>query len=403
MRIPSLVVREGAPGDMRGHFALHRREGPVHELVRDPLGVHKLFFALTADGVESASYLADLRADGHAPERIWSVPSGHRVRVDVAAEHLSLEKMAGPTFADTDDEQPLAVHARRIRAALDETFRALARALGDTPRFVTLSGGLDSTGIAALARQHLGHVTAMTFAIEGEDEPGTDLDAARRVAAALRLPLIEVRVSAEWLAQRVDDVLLAGQDWRDFNVHCGLVNLALAEALPAGATVLTGDGMNELMADYAPVEIKGRTLYQLPRLPPSELRRYLVQGLDSGDREVGIFGRSGVHTVQPYLLAADAYAALPPRFVAHERAKQELARHVFGDQVPRFVYDRPKVRAQVGSSQRVGGTLRALLDAGFDQARLSARFRELFRFTERDQRGLIRAGFYRFPTTWPRE
>ena len=69
--------------------------------------------------------------------------------------------------------------------------------------------------------------------------------------------------------------------------------------------------------------------------------------------------------------------------------------------MPAFVYDRPKVRAQVGSSEAVGGTVRALLDAGVDQAQLANRFRALLGFTEKDQRRLIRAGYYRFPTTWP--
>ena len=402
IRIPNLVLDDAEAAAPRGHYALHRRDGANHELVRDPLGVNKLFFAIADGDVESANYLAELRAAGHPPERIWSVPSGHRIRVSPEEERLEIEKVAGPRFAEEDDGLPLEAHAARIREALAETFEALDRALGEGPRFVTLSGGLDSSGIAALAREHFHDgVTALSFTVEGEDGPGGDLDAARRVADALGLPLIEVSVRADRLAERVDDVLLYGQDWRDFNVHCGLVNLALAEVLPAGATVLTGDGMNELMADYAPVEIQGRVLYELPRLSPSKLRRHLARGLDTGDREVGIFARYGIRTVQPYLLAADAYAALPPHFVGHEQAKQRLARAVLDERVPDFVYRRPKVRAQCGSSERVGGTVRALLDAGWDQDGLAARFRELFGFTERDQRRLIRAGFYRFPTEWP--
>lgn len=385
--------------DGRGHFATHERDGDAHTLRRDPLGVNKLFFGLDEGRVESATYLDDLRKGGWAPSQIWSVPSGHRVEIDLGARTLSVVKEAGPEFV-VDDDDSIEAHAARIRACLDDAFTSLADVL-EGELFVTLSGGLDSTGIAVLAKEHLGDFTAVSFTVEGEDREGGDLAAARRVADALGVRLLEVHMPREALAARVDDVIRWGQDWRDFNVHCGLVNLALAEALPRGATVLTGDGMNELMADYSPVEVEGRVLYELPRLSPGKLRRYLVQGLDSGDREVGIFARRGVRTVQPYLLCADAYAALPERFVAHEGSKQELVRHVLGASVPAFVYDRPKVRAQVGSSQEVGGTVRVTLEAGLDQAALSARFRELFGFSERDQRKLIRAGYYRFPTAWP--
>ena len=392
--VPNTLLADG-----RGHFATHEAQGGVHTMRRDPLGVNKLFFGLDEDRVESANYLDDLRRGGWTPSQIWSVPSGHRIRIDLGARSLSIEKESGPEFVE-DDGGSLEGHARRIRARLDEAFEALSAELSGE-LFVTLSGGLDSTGIAVLAKQHLGDFTAVSFTVEGEDREGGDLAAARRVADALGVRLLEVHMPREALAARVDDVLRWGQDWRDFNVHCGLVNLALAEALPAGATVLTGDGMNELMADYSPVEVEGRVLYALPRLSPGKLRRFLVQGLDSGDREVGIFARRGVRTVQPYLLCADAYASLPERFVAHEGSKQALVRHVLGQAVPAFVYDRPKVRAQVGSSEAVGGTVRALLDAGVDQAQLANRFRALLGFTEKDQRRLIRAGYYRFPTTWP--
>ncbi len=221
------------------------------------------------------------------------------------------------------------------------------------------------------------------------------------MARELGIELREIVVRPDQLLEMVDEVLVYGQDWRDFNVHCGLVNAAIAETLPEGAVVLTGDGMNELMADYTPVKVGERVLYDLPRLSPGRLRRFLIGGLDSGDREVGIFARHGIRCVQPYTICADAYTALPDAFVTGADAKQRLVARVLGERVPSFVYERPKVRAQVGSSDQVGGTVRALLDRGLDGARLAHRFEELLGLTEPERRALIRAGFYRFPTRWP--
>jgi hypothetical protein len=99
-------------------------------------------------------------------------------------------------------------------------------------------------------------------------------------------------------------------------------------------------------------------------------------------------------------MCADAYAALPDAAVESEASKRELVEQVLGDRVPRFVYDRPKVRAQVGGGAGMG-TMGLLLDRGMDAAWLEARFASLFRMAPLDVKGTIRAGRYRFPTTFP--
>jgi asparagine synthetase B (glutamine-hydrolysing) len=437
-RVTNLVLRDGevvAPealsadepaeafGRLRGHFALHLRgDDGGHVLARDPLGVNKLFFALGPDGaVASANHLSDLVAAGHRPGRVWSVPSGHLVRIWPEARRLVLEKHSTITFGHDDAADPsdLPAHAARIRARLDATFQALAPVLADRIVYVTLSGGLDSTTVAALAKLHLSGVVrrlaGVTFFVPGasrEPAPGTDVYYARRVAEALDLPLELVELPAEQLPDLVDEVLVAGQDFRDFNVHCGLVNAALARALATRRApgdggphlppvVLTGDTMNELMADYTPVHYGPTQYYALPALGAGRLRRFLVSGLDTGDREVGIYAHRGIDTIQPYALHPDVYTELPGAFLEMEGAKQRLGRLVMGDLVPSFIYDRPKVRAQVGGSEEVGGTLAALVDRGIDASELERRFCALLGFEPSELKRWIRAGVYRFTATYP--
>ncbi len=400
-----------------GHFGLHRRDTDgVHHFARDPLGVNKLFYAIEGDEVVSATFLVDLVKRGHPLGRIWSVPSGHYVRIHPPSRAFSVEKLARvrfarePTPTHVVDAAALDVHARIIRARLEATFRTLARVLEGRRVFVTLSGGLDSTTIAVLARAYLPHVTAVTFTMAGSDESTGDVAFARRVATELGLELVVVRAEPRDVLDLLDDVLVYGQDPRDFNVHCGLVNAAIGRALGAmpardadqrPPVLLTGDTMNELVADYSPVVHRGHTFYALPRIPPGRLRRFLVQGLDAGDREVGVFARFGLETIQPYALCAEVYAALPMALVGHGEAKQRLVRAAFGDRIPSYVYDRPKVRAQVASSGEVGGTLSALVERGVDADDLRARFAELLGARPEDVDGLIRVGFYRFATEYP--
>ena len=275
-----------------------------------------------------------------------------------------------------------------------------------------MSGGLDSSGVAALTRQFIGDFVGVTFRVEGTSdtvEQGEDLYSARAVASALGVRLEVVEVPREALFSVLDEVLLYGQDYRDFNVHCGIVNAVLAGAMRQrfGATwlrrpvVLTGDTMNELMADYSPVAYQNREYYTLPRLPIGQMRRFLVNGLGTGDREVGIFAHHGIDTIQPYALCADAYCALPASLLVEPAMKQRLGREIFGASLPASIYKRPKVRAQVASSAEVGGTLAAMIDHGIDAAVLEHRFASLFQFQPSALKAWIRAGNYRFTPVYP--
>jgi hypothetical protein len=105
--------------------------------------------------------------------------------------------------------------------------------------------------------------------------------------------------------------------------------------------------------------------------------------------------------VQPYALIPEVYTALPGAFLEAEGAKQRLARLVMGDAIPSFIYDRPKVRAQVGGSKKVGGTLAALVDQGIDGPELVRRFCRLFGFDSNELKRWIRAGVYRFTASYP--
>lgn len=413
--LPAKLPDREDSGELRGQFALHGRDDDgSHVLMRDRLGVNKLFFTVTPAGdVESSNYLADLLGRGHPLANIWSVPSGHTVCISPAKSGTQGAYRLYPHALPSQDAAPATSFdalVAGIREAWAATFVRLAEILGGRRVFVTLSGGLDSTVVALLAREHLGDVTAVTFTT-GEATVDGDLAFARKVARHVGIPIEVVHASSAEIVALLDTVLVHGQDWRDFNVHCGLVNAALGQGLRAllgddagrpRSVLLTGDVMNELTADYGPVRYGGITHYALPRVPMARLRRSLVAGLDSGDREVGILNAFGFDVIQPYALSADAVAAVPSTFLEQPRAKQALIRGVMGDRVPAVVYDRPKVRAQAGSPD-VGGTLAALVDRGIDGPWLKTRFAELLGVEARSLDSLIRGGVYRSTPTAPWE
>jgi asparagine synthetase B (glutamine-hydrolysing) len=409
--------RVAGAGALHGRFAFAGgRPDEGLTLVRDRLGLNKLFLAIRDSGhVLVANYLLDLVERDVPFESIYSVPAGHVLHLDPGHERASLSPWIDARRGrDVQQAEPEVV-ARDIRAELELWFSRLAAQFGRRKVCVCLSGGLDSGIIAALAKKYFPGVAAYTYAFT-ETGGATSEDAiyAERLAEYLRIPLRQVAASADEVVGAVDDALRYGQDWRDFNVHCAIVNEILARAIRRDAEreesgtpwlVLTGDLANELLADYTPVPYGGREFYKLPGLGPADLRLTLIRGLDAGDREVGIFARHGLDVLQPYGLMVDQYLRLPGSFIAAERSKQALARGIAGDLLPDFLFDRVKVRAQIGSSTQPVGILPLLIGRGNDAGWLRAAFCRLFEIEDTAALDrFIRAGRYRFvnPFTGPR-
>lgn len=392
----SSLCSPGEPPDrLRGAAAWVERDGDGWSVVRDPLGINKLFWAEEDDGgLAFAARPARLVAEGHSLDAVRAIPRGAAVRLPGGEERsLVPDEWSSPSPLEPERA------ATEIRAALDGYLAALASARPSATAYVCLSGGLDSSGIATVVSDHFPRATAVSFDLGGGGEPSEDRLAAERVAEELGMDLLEADTDADGLLSHLDTVLVEGIDWRDFNVHAALVNAVLAEAIAAAAAggealVFTGDLANELLVDYEAVTYRGTTYYELPRLPAAALRTSLVRGLDTSHREVGIFEAFGLPLVQPYSVAVDSYLALPGSFLELPDRKEQLCRMVFGDRLPAFVYERPKARAQVGGAE-AGGVLVACIDRGVDAEQLRSRFAELHSAAPEAVGGLIRAGRYR--------
>jgi asparagine synthetase B (glutamine-hydrolysing) len=368
---------------------------------RDRLGLGKLFWTRDAAGrLLIAARPAELVRAGHALDAINALP---RDCVAMLGEHASAESLTSPRTAATGPSYTTLEDAgARIRSALDQYLAAIAAAHPGRRAYVCLSGGLDSSTIAVVAQRHFPSLTAVSFDLtDARRGPSEDRIAAQRLAAELDLPLIECDVTVEALLSFLDTVLVAGIDWRDFNVHCGLVNAALADAIARDARdaepplVITGDLPNEFLVDYHAETYRGATYYALPRLAPAALRQFLIDGLDTCHREVGVFGAFGLTVIQPYAVCVDTYLSLPADFLALVDRKDRLVRAIVGDELPDHIYRRPKVRAQIGS-EHGGGTLAACVDNGVDAAWLRRRFALLHRVAEgKALDRFIRAGRYR--------
>ena len=372
------------PSNLRGAAAsVQAGHSSKWRVLRDPLGINKLFWARDADGTILMAARPYLLVEAGCPfEDIRAIPAGSAA--DLQPGESSEHSLVPDYWFEPREERPgVEALGGRIRARLDGYLSALAAANPRAEAYVCLSGGLDSTGIAAVVREHFPDTVAVSFDLR---RPGgsvsEDRQVAERLAGDLDLSLLEADATEGEIFELLDTVLLNGIDWRDFNVHTGLVNAILARAISDRVTdrppiVFTGDLANEFLADYEPEEYRGTTYYRLPRLSPATLRDSLVRGLDTCHREVGVFAAWELPVVQPYAVAVDDYLMLGDDFLRSEGRKQLLCRSIFGDLVPEYVFSRIKVRAQVGNMDTGGGVLAACVDAGFDGNWLRRRFAEL--------------------------
>jgi asparagine synthetase B (glutamine-hydrolysing) len=397
-------VRDLMPNSyLRGAYASLRIAQRRAQLARDPLGLGKLFWAIHPDGtlLFSARPWRLVNA-GCAFGDIRAVPPGSVIEIDLERDHERVHSLPAPQRSSPEDTLSRSIEATAadIRSTLDLYYSALASAYPDRRVFVCLSGGLDSTGVAVLAREHFHDVVAVSFDLQRPDgSRSADRRMAERLTTDLGLPLLDVTVGGDEVLDGLDTVLREGIDWRDFNVHAGLVHLCLASGImaatpTANALVLTGDFPNEYLIDYHPEELDGQMYYALPRLPPAALQTALVRGLESSHRESGPFQARNLPVVQVYAPVVDYYLAFPASFLADPQRKKRLCRLMFDDAIPDYVYSRPKTRAQIGDPNGDGGVLGLCLARGIDVDTLRRRFAELHRATDAELKRFILGGRY---------
>ena len=183
-----------------------------------------------------------------AVEGIWKLPGGHNLVLDLGA--APVVKRYWRYELEIDESLARRSEASLAEELLERLDRAVKRRLmSDVPLGVFLSGGVDSTAIAALAARHVGGGALRTFSI-GFSEPTYDESAfARRAAEFLQTnhenEQLDLEKACEVLPQIFDKLDEPQGD------NSLLPTWLLSRFTRRHVTVaLGGDGSDELFAGY---------------------------------------------------------------------------------------------------------------------------------------------------------
>jgi len=244
--------------------------------VRDPFGIKPLFYEANSNAVSFASEISALaRASTSKPlpnssvireylmfgaydrgqdsffEGIRSVAPGSIVEVNFGAGRVDLS--VSHWFERPDmalrSSSPMESTVVQVRDALFESVSLQLRS--DVPVAVSLSGGLDSSSIAAIYRKLAPKAEIPTFSFVMPGKPGDESQWSTEVSRELNTNHHEVKFSRERFEHDFDDVVLTqGEPFGSLSVYAQY--LVYREIHDQGLkVVLDGQGGDEVFAGYA--------------------------------------------------------------------------------------------------------------------------------------------------------
>jgi asparagine synthase (glutamine-hydrolysing) len=246
-----LVAQRGPAGlrELRGMYAVVvAGEDGTFVAARDPVGIKPLYWARRGEEVRFASELVAFDEDWrHAvelfpPGHYWT-PAGDLVCFARAVPDRVHPRFDPPSRPD----EPSPAHL--LGQLRDTLVRAVERRLmADVRVGVFLSGGLDSSIIAAIAARRCDYALP-TFAVGTRGSP--DLAAARRVAEFLGTDHHERLYTAEEARAVLPAVVRSIESFDPSLVRSAVPNYLLSELTARTVkVVLTGEGADELFGGY---------------------------------------------------------------------------------------------------------------------------------------------------------
>lgn len=211
-------------------------------LARDPIGIKPLYYGSWTDhqGTTLMAFGSEMKPLAEWVDDLHEFPPGHYFdsRVGFARYY---EVPSSPPVTRTTEE-----HVALVRRGVEDA--VASHMMSDVPVGAFLSGGLDSSIIAAIARRHVDELHTFSVGIAGS----SDIEAARRMAAHIGSIHHEYVMTQREVIARLPEIINALESFDQDLVRSAIPTYFCSRlAADHVKVILTGEGADELFAGYA--------------------------------------------------------------------------------------------------------------------------------------------------------
>jgi asparagine synthase (glutamine-hydrolysing) len=324
-----------ALGRQAGPFALAatKREGLF--LARDPLGVRPLYYGETNDG--TLYFASEVKALLEVINDVREFPPGCWYSCQEGVQPFA--RMGRVPNLDEDADHV----ASGLRLRLEQ---AVCRRIDQSVMGCWLSGGLDSSAIAALARPHVAELHSFAAGLPG----APDLVFAQQVARYLGTEHHEVIVTLDDLLAALPKTIYHLESFDALLVRSSITNYLVArQASDYVESVFSGEGSDELFAGYT--YLKDLAFDQLADELVDIMQRLHNTALQRVNRSASAFGILA-HVPFLDLEVVDWALRIPPEHKLRrngQTVEKWILRQALNGALPDNVLWRPKAKFWQGA------------------------------------------------------
>ena len=318
-------------GEGHSRLAEARSASDRLTLTRDALGVAPLYYGRLADG--ALCFASEVKALLALTREVRELPPGCFFDGLQVQEYFRLAP-----------QPPLHASPSRIAQELRRHLAtAVERHIGNGEVGAWLSGGLDSSAMAALARPHVDRLHTFAAGVEG----APDLAYAAEVAAFIGSHHHEVVVTFAHMLAALPAVIYHLESFDALLVRSSITNYLVAQAAADFVPrVFSGEGGDELFAGYA--YLKALDPGALPDELIDIIGRLHNTALQRVDRSASAHGTvAHVAFLDPEVVA---YALqIPAEFKLRDGAEKWILRRALDGALPESVLNRTKAKFWEGA------------------------------------------------------
>ncbi len=339
--------KESAARDSAGseRLAEARMDGGRLVLKRDPLGAAPLYYGQTDEGF--LCFASEVKSLKTQARKINELPPGNTYDGKKLESYFSLELQMP---IEAPPEEISAGLRKRLTASVEK--RVSSEEMGSW-----LSGGLDSSTLAALARPFV--KTLFTFAAGVAGAP--DLEFASEVARHIGSVHHEVVVGLEDMVAALPKVIEHLESFDALLVRSSITNYLVAKrASDFVAEVFSGESGDELFAGYEYLKDLD------PAALPSELIDITARLHNTAFQRVDRC--ASAHGTVPHIAFSDPEVVdfalrIPMAYKLHEGIEKWIVRRAMDDALPKRILERTKAKFWEGAgveellADRASGTI----------------------------------------------